>query len=193
MDDEYEPLSHKKLVKIIEKFHPLDPETKKKFSVKDRVTVKDYCAKLSDACFCYAFGKFISRWSKKISKRHRGQTQKIEKPPSLIELPDSQSSSESTEEIEEGGRGLTITARFLGDGSALYLQTMKTFAIMFAILSVLNLPLYLIYQNATADNNFSDINSMFQYFTIGNIGRPNLFCAHSDLKEYLVPGWLNET
>ena len=42
MDDDYELLSVKKLLKMIEKFHPVDPETKKKFSVKDRVTVKFY-------------------------------------------------------------------------------------------------------------------------------------------------------
>ena len=123
MDDDYELLSVKKLLKIIEKFHPIDPETKKKFSVKDRVTVKYYWSKLCDACFCIAFGKFVSKWSTKIQKRYRGQSRldEIRKPPSLIELPTEESSSESTEEEQEGGRGLTTTARCLGDGSALYL------------------------------------------------------------------------
>lgn len=54
-DEFFEPLSYKKLIKVIEQNHPVDPETKEKFSAQDRITVKDYLAKMSDACFCYAF------------------------------------------------------------------------------------------------------------------------------------------
>ena len=42
-DEEYfEALSYKKLIKVIEQNHPVDPETKEKFSYSDRVTVADY-------------------------------------------------------------------------------------------------------------------------------------------------------
>ena len=37
------PPSYKKLLKSIERNHPVDPITKQKFSVRDRITVKNYC------------------------------------------------------------------------------------------------------------------------------------------------------
>ena len=54
-DDEYfEPLSYKKLQKQILVHHPCDPDTKKKLSFRERITVKDYESKMMDVCFCYA-------------------------------------------------------------------------------------------------------------------------------------------
>lgn len=52
-DDDYDPLSYKKLMKHIEHYHPRHPETKKKFSVCDRITLKDYNKRLFDPCLCY--------------------------------------------------------------------------------------------------------------------------------------------
>ena len=52
----FEPISYSKLQRVIGTHHPIDQETKTRFSIKDRTTIKDYEAKLSDACFCYAIG-----------------------------------------------------------------------------------------------------------------------------------------
>lgn len=52
----FEPISYSKLMRIIATYHPYDMESKQRYSIKDRVTIKDYEAKLSDACFCYALG-----------------------------------------------------------------------------------------------------------------------------------------
>jgi hypothetical protein len=52
----FEPISYRKLMKVVATLHPIDQETKTRFNIKDRVTIKDYEAKLSDACFCYALG-----------------------------------------------------------------------------------------------------------------------------------------
>lgn len=49
----FEAISYEKLIKTISALHPVDPDTKKSFSFKDRVTVKDYNSKISDTCFCY--------------------------------------------------------------------------------------------------------------------------------------------
>lgn len=55
----FEPISYKKLERVISTRHPVDPETKKRFSLKDRITVIEYEAKVSDACFCYAATQFM--------------------------------------------------------------------------------------------------------------------------------------
>ena len=49
----FEPISYAKLMRVIATCHPYDTETKSRFNIKDRVTINDYNAKLSDACFCY--------------------------------------------------------------------------------------------------------------------------------------------
>jgi hypothetical protein len=46
-------LSYKKLRKLIEYNHPCDPNTKEKFSIMERINVRNYGAKLVDMCFCY--------------------------------------------------------------------------------------------------------------------------------------------
>ena len=63
---------------------------------------------------------------------------------------------------------------------------MKTFAVMFTILAILNVPIYIIYMSSTNDNKLMDINHLFKYFTLGNMGRPQLYCDYSDLKSNLV-------
>jgi hypothetical protein len=55
------------------------------------------------------------------------------------------SSSGSGQEDDPRAKGLTMAAQNLGEGATLYLQSMKTLAIMFTILSVINFPLYFIY------------------------------------------------
>ena len=55
----FEPISYKKLMRIISTCHPIDPDSKVRFGIKERVTVKDYRGKLSDACCFYAIGNQI--------------------------------------------------------------------------------------------------------------------------------------
>lgn len=46
----WEPISYKKLMKMIATYHPVDRETKARLSYKDRVTIKDYLPKIFDLC-----------------------------------------------------------------------------------------------------------------------------------------------
>jgi len=58
-------------------------------------------------------------------------------------------SSESSESGEDDPRakGLTPAAQHIGEGAILYLQTMKTFSVMFFVLSFINIPIYYAYYN----------------------------------------------
>ena len=47
---ERDELSYKKLQKMVETFHPTNPETREKFSIFDEVTVYNFGLKLTDAC-----------------------------------------------------------------------------------------------------------------------------------------------
>lgn len=84
----------------------------------------------------------------------------------MTDLPDSGSSSSDAEE----DKGITKCSQGLGDGATLYLQMMKTFAIMFFLLSILNLPIYIIYEQNTSGNILNKLDQFFKYFTIGNLG-----------------------
>ena len=57
---------------------------------------------------------------------------------------------------------------------------MKTFAILFGILSAINSPLYYIYHNSSLNNNLS-LNALWKYFTIGNIGNTDNVCGWSSI------------
>lgn len=48
---------------------------------------------------------------------------------------------------------------------------MKTFAIMFVVLTIANLPVYYMYSSQTKQNDFTDLTVLFKYFTIGNLGQ----------------------
>ena len=89
------------------------------------------------------------------------------------------SNSDSSEEAGDGG--LTDASVNIGHGALLYLQTMKTFAIMFGILSLINLPVYLICARNTENNDFNKIQNLFVYWSIGNLGRPDFYCGHSEI------------
>ena len=54
-DDEsvYEPLSYKKVRKLIEESHPCDPHTRRSFALGDRITVRNFYLKLLDVFNCY--------------------------------------------------------------------------------------------------------------------------------------------
>lgn len=87
--------------------HPVDSETKQRFSFNDRTTVKDYMSKLSDVCFCYALGQYYTQLRKCLRKKY-GKShlkKKFERPDSMIDLPESNSDSVDTE--EQQAKGLT--------------------------------------------------------------------------------------
>ena len=69
---------------------------------------------------------------------------------------------------------------YIGEGPILYLQIQKTFAILFFVLSVLNIPIYWIY---AASNEVSPVNSVFSYdwksLTIGTLGFKEEQCMTS--------------
>lgn len=101
----------------------------------------------------------------------RGDTdeRKIVKPDSLHDLPTTESESSELED-EVGFGGLSAAGAHLGVGAILYLQTMKTFCVLFFILMILNLPVYFIYSQTTINNNYTRLDVAFQYFTFGNFG-----------------------
>lgn len=53
---------------------------------------------------------------------------------------------------------------------------------MFFVLSLINLPVYVIYASNTDGNNFSNLNVFFSYFTLGNLGRSNLKCDYGNVE-----------
>jgi len=73
--------------------------------------------------------------------------------------------------------GLSKAAYHLGIGTILYLQTMKTFMVLFGVLTIINIPIFLIYAASTS-NNVYNLQSFSQYFTIGQIGQDTPSCAH---------------
>ena len=68
---------------------------------------------------------------------------KFIRPESMADLPDSNSSENSD---SDENNGITDVSLALGDGATLYLQMMKTFAIMFLILTILNIPIFVLYE-----------------------------------------------
>jgi len=153
-----EPPSYKKLLKTIAEKHPVDPTSKLKFSIKDRITVKDYDSKLSDLFYFYYTKKYIKNCCKRLKKKIKGNHGiQFVKPESLKDVPDSSTSSSGSDDGEDAANGLTVCATKLGDGATLYLQSMKTMMIMFFILSFINIPILLMYQSNTENNQYFDI------------------------------------
>ena len=64
---------------------------------------------------------------------------------------------------------------------------MKTFAILFFILTIMNIPLCFFFASVTKDNNYLSFNSVFQYFTLGNIGEGQKMCGYSEIDYYESP------
>jgi len=62
----------------------------------------------------------------------------------MQDVPDSGSDSENQDSFQ----GLSSAAIYVGEGAILYLQIVKTLGIMCVILSIINLPLYMVYANA---------------------------------------------
>ena len=69
----------------------------------------------------------------------------------MKDLPDTDSSDDPIK--NDTYKGLSEAAIYLGEGAVLYLQMMKTFSILFLLLTIINLPLYILLQSATSDTN----------------------------------------
>ena len=171
------PLSYKQLIKFIAQNHPVNPVTKEKFSTKQRITVKDYGYRFMDACGFFTVFLCCQKFCKKYWKLQRGQEEKRIKPEGIKDLPDSGSES-SEDEDTVGFGGLSAAGAHLGVGAALYLQTTKTLAMLFFILTVLNLPIYMLYNNNTSNtlDEYLAIDRMFHIFGIGNLRGKSNYC-----------------
>lgn len=162
--------------------HPVDPESKEKFDIRDRITVKDYYQKVTDFIYCYKIGQNLQEVQRKVRKHFNKENNiqsHIVKPESMIDLPDSDSDSMDTD--EQQAKGLTITAMNLGDGATLYLQMIKTFALMFILLSIINIPIYVLYEHNTQGNVYFDFSKSFRLYTLGNLGQLSKRCSHQTM------------
>lgn len=170
------PLSYKQLIKFISATHPVNPVTKEKFSTDDRVTVKDYGYRFIDACGFFTLFMCCKACCKKYWKLQRVPEEKRVKPEGIKDLPDSGSET-SSDEDPVGFGGLTGAGAHIGIGAALYLQTIKTMTILFLILTVLNIPIYMIYNSGTSNNDFHNIDKIWHYFGIGNLRGRTTYCS----------------
>lgn len=148
-----------------------------------RITVRDYGFKMTDACGCYTICLVCKNCVKRYSKLQRFEEKRV-KPSSMNDLPDS--ASESSGDEDEGGfGGLTSAGAHLGIGAVLYLQIMKTFAILFLFLTLLNLPVYALYASNTLQNEYQHFLGGYPFFSLGNLAQENPYCSTS--KELFEP------
>ena len=126
----------------------------------DSITVPNYYSKLFDAFNCARIN-IICGSAKKVCLRFCCGIEKksFTKPKSLEDMPDSDSSS-----VDDDVSNAQLS---LNSGSILYLQTPKTLVVLFGILSVFNIPVYLLYK-ASADlsftmDGFSDTFALFSF------------------------------
>lgn len=66
----------------------------------------------------------------------------------------------------------------IGLGSTLLLFTIKAFAYLFLILSIVSLPTLTIFHEYQESANYSDVQSFFSTLTLGNIGQDNFACGY---------------
>jgi len=92
----------------MEKYHPMDPSTNKKFPFDSKVTVKDYYAKLSDVCCCYEIYIKYKELKKYIKKKYDSNDIFV-KPESLNDIPSSDDENSSSEEDNPTAKGLSLT------------------------------------------------------------------------------------
>ena len=63
----------------------------------------------------------------------------------------------SSDGMEAGFGGLSPAACHLGRGAVLYIQMLKTLSVMFIVLSLVNVPIFLMYNSSTINNNYKDV------------------------------------
>jgi NADH:ubiquinone oxidoreductase subunit 2 (subunit N) len=56
---------------------------------------------------------------------------------------------------------------------------MQTLAILFFVLSLVNIPIFLMYSSQTSNNDYYNLNKVFKYFTLGNIAQTTKICGFS--------------
>ena len=143
-----------------------------------------------DICYCLILYEYCLKVKRVIRRRFwKVEKQKFEKPAHLKELDgdddDSASESGSSSSDEDAGQGgLTVAAQHVGEGAALYLQSMKTIAIMFTVLTIVNIPILYMYSSQTSgisENNYENWTDLFKYFTIGNLGQTDSECDYSQV------------
>lgn len=92
--NDVDPLSYKKLRKFIAVNHPVDPNTGKKFSGFETITVKDYYFKLFDLCGCIrCYHRYKELKRKCFNNCFRTRKRKFTKPRSMKDVPDTESNS----------------------------------------------------------------------------------------------------
>lgn len=105
-DRVYEPLSYKKVKKLIEDSHPIDPYTKKRFGIGDRITVKSFYLKILDIFNCYNLEALYKKIRKSYMRNKNIQSNQHWHDDDLIEVPEylknqNLSGSHSSESEEE--------------------------------------------------------------------------------------------
>ena len=164
---------------MIIKNHPADPETHEKLSIEDSITVSRYGFKLVDAIGCLKCVSVAKVCFKSCKGTFWKKNRKFYlKPDSMKDVPDSESDSAANDTF----KGLSPASIHLGEGAVLYLQMMKTFAILFFMLTILNIPVFLMYSSMTVDNDYMSVQKAWQYFTLGNIGKGNNICGYSNIE-----------
>lgn len=63
----------------------------------------------------------------------------------MKDVPDSDSDSDANDTF----KGLSPAAIYLGEGAIMYLQMMKTLAVLFFLLTIINIPVYMMYSSMT--------------------------------------------
>ena len=91
----------------------------------------------------------------------------------MNDLPDSGSDSSELED-KYGFNGLTGAGAHLGIGAIIYLQSMYTFFMLFLILTILNIPIYMMYYVISF---YSSATSLAN-FSIGSLGTEQINCGH---------------
>jgi hypothetical protein len=122
-----------------------------------------------------AIYNFVRRLKKRLLNWcFKKQKKNIEKPESMKDVPDSGSGSDNHDSFQ----GLSGAAIYLGEGAILYLQIVKTLGIMCVILSIINIPLYMVYANASqlAPVNIFNMNDVVDGYCMGNIGSVRSVC-----------------
>lgn len=134
--------------------HPCDPETYEKLNVMEGVSVSRFGLKMVDAIGCLYLLQLVKRFTKWM-KSTFGKKEKVlfHKPDTMQDVPDSDSDSEANDTF----KGLSTCAINLGEGAILYLQMMKTLSVLFLVLTIINLPVYMMYTSITPDNDYSDM------------------------------------
>jgi hypothetical protein len=126
---------------------------------------------------------FLKFLFKKCRKYQKGDfKEKRERPEHLNKyIGEDSESNESSSEEDGAYAGMSAAACHLGIGAALYLQILKTFVILFVVLTIINIPIIGLYANSSKFElrNYEEI---FAYFTLGNLGRGQHHCGYQILK-----------